>query len=287
MRFKISEAMLLAIAVGCSLLSPAQGSERKLFENVRGWEVERDTSQQGPHSCLMSYSYRDKDDNNAENAIIVRRGEGQMVLVLGYEQWSWDKDEKVVAAFGVDKKVLYRKQGWTGDGKLLTSGLPDSAIMKLSEGKEIVLTFDDDSTADFRIAGFGDAMKSLNRCDSEAQSTAASVNPRRAQVYMMGLVLQNAVANCEVTTTGKQRAALDAKVAALRPEMAPIESVIQGQMHSDPSFLSCPSKDEDKASFNIELDSYITLSPEDYAGAADRREAERKSSAGNGLAPKL
>lgn len=134
----------ITLALLCTALAPAaRAGERKLFENVRGWEIERNIGDRGPNACQMAYSYKDKDDKNAENAIVVTLKGDSVVLVLGYENWEWDKDEAVQAPISIDKQVLNPKQGWVGDGKLLSTQLPETAIPKLLKGKQIVLKFDD------------------------------------------------------------------------------------------------------------------------------------------------
>lgn len=285
-----SASAAITLALLCTALAPAaQAGERKLFENVRGWDVERNVGAPGPNACQMAYSYNDKDDKNAENAIVVTLKGDKLVLILGYENWEWDKDEAVEARFSIDKQVVYAKQGWTGDGKLLTTELPEAAIPKLLKGKQIVLKFDD-GEADFRIPGFADAFDGLKRCDataatlapakpSPATAQAAPVPPtNRIEAYLFGLVLQRTVATCDVSTTGVQRTALDAKVAALRPEMAPIEAAVQEQMKG-PDVPGCPKAGTETAQFATELSAYITQSPEDYAASATKRSEERKAAA--------
>lgn len=279
----------ITLALLCTALTPAaQAGERKLFENVRGWEVERNLGAPGPNACQMAYSYKDKDDKNAENAIVVTLKDGKLILVLGYENWEWDKDEAVQAPISIDKQVVYAKQGWTGDGKLLSTELPEAVIPKLLKGKQIVLKFDN-GVADFRIPGFADAFDGLKRCDAAAASPAPAkpspVTPQAAPVppsnrieaYLFGLLLQRTVASCDVSTTGVQRTALDAKVAALRPEMAPIEAVAQEQMKAPD--LGCPKAGTETAQFATELSAYLTETPEDFAASAAKRSADRKAAA--------
>lgn len=271
--------MVASLFTGC--FGSADAAERKLFENVKGWEVERVIGQQGPNVCQMSYGYKDKNDGNAANAIIVMLNGEKLTLVLGYEKWGWDKDEKVQASVAIDKQVLYSKQGWTGDGQILKTQLPGSVAPRLSKGRQIVLKFDN-GAADFSIPGFADAFDGLKRCDAAALAPVAQTavpNQIRIQAYMMGYFLQRTAANCEVNTTGKQRAALDEKIAALRPEMAPVEAGIQEELRKAGSAPGCPPEPKDKASFETELNSYIALSPEDYAAAAERRSGERKAAA--------
>lgn len=273
----------ITLTLLCSGFSqPAQSGERKLFENVRGWEVERNIGQTGRYTCQMSYSYHDKDDNNAENAIVLSLDEGKVNLVLGYENWTWDKNEAVQASFSIDKQVVYPKQGWTGDAKLLWSPLPEAVIPKLLKGKQIVLKFDD-GAADFSIPGFADAFDSLKRCNAAAPATSpqaaapAEPNQTHLQAYFMGLILQKTAATCAVSTTAPQRAAIDTKVAALRTEFAAIEPVIQEEIKKQGGTPDCPKTPADAATFETELKSYVDLSPEDYVAAADKRSAAREA----------
>lgn len=279
-------AAITLILLGGGASERAWAGERKLFENVRGWEVERNVGQPGDYACIMSYNYRDKDDDNAENAIIFALDAGKVNLVLAYENWKWDKDEAVQASFSIDKQVVYPKQAWTGDAKLLWSSLPESVTPKLLKGKQIVLKFDD-GAADFKIPGFADAYDSLKRCNAAPasgsqtpQASAAPVekpNQTRLQAYFMGLILQKTAASCAVSTTAPQRAAIDAKVTTLHTEFASIDAAIQDEMKKDGASPQCPQNAADIATFDAELKSYVELGPEDYVAAADRRSAEREA----------
>ncbi len=278
-----SASAAIAFAFLCTTLAPAaRAGDRKLFENVRGWEIERNIGDRGPNACQMAYSYKDKDDKNAENAIVVTLKGDTMVLVLGYENWEWDKDEQLQVPISIDKQVVNSKQGWVGDGKLLSTQLPETAIPKLLKGKQIVLKFDD-GEADFRIPGFADAFDGLKRCDaaSPGPAVAAAASPpssTRVEAYAFGLILQRAAATCDVSSSGAQRTALDAKIAALRPEMAPVEAQVQEHLKT-PGGEGCPTSAADKSQFETELNAYLAQSPEDYVASATKRRAERKAAA--------
>ena len=276
-------AITLSLLCG-GMIEAASAGERKLFENVRGWEVERNVGQTGRYTCQMSYSYRDKDDNNAENAIVFSVEEGKVNLVLGYANWTWDKDEAVQASFSIDKQVVFAKQGWTGEANLLWSQLPDSVVPKLAKGKQIVLKFDD-GAADFSIPGFADAYDGLKRCNAAggpaapqaAAKPAEPPNQVRLQAYFMGLILQKTAGTCSVSTTAPQRATIDAKVATLRAEFAAIESAVQDEMKKPGSGPDCPKDANEAATFDTELKSYVDLGPEEYVAAADKRSAQREA----------
>lgn len=273
-------AITLALLVG-GAGSPALSGERKLFENIHGWEVERNVGQAGPYTCQMSYSYHDKDDDGAENAVVVSVEEGKVNLVLGYANWTWDKDEAVKASFSIDKQVVYPKQGWTGEAKLLWSQLPDSVIPKLLKGKQIVLKFDD-GAADFNIPNFADAYDGLKRCNAAGTATpgpqaASPPNPIRLQAYLMGIILQKTAATCAVSTTAPQRAAIDAKVNLLKPEFASVETAIRDEMNKTGGTPDCPKDASEIASFDTELKAYADQAPEEYVASAERRSAERQA----------
>ncbi|GJD34706.1 hypothetical protein [Methylobacterium aerolatum] len=274
-------AITLALLFG-SGVAPAWSGERKLFENIRGWEIERNVGQPGAYACQMSYSYRDKDDDDAENAIVMSFEDGKVNLVLGYGNWEWDKDEAVQASFSVDKQVLYPKQGWVGEAKLLWSQLPDAVIPKLLKGKQIILKFSD-GAADFSIPGFADAYDGVKRCNAavptagpQASATPAEVpNQIRLQAYMFGLMIQKAAASCAVSTTAPQRAAVDAKVSALRAEFATIEPMIREEMSKSGPTPDCPKDASSVAVFDTELKSYLDQGPEEFVASAEKRSAER------------
>ncbi|WP_449410989.1 hypothetical protein [Methylobacterium komagatae] len=278
-------AITLALLAG-GAGSPAWSGERKLFENVRGWEVERNVGQTGRYTCQISYSYSDKDDDNAENAIVLSLDEGKVNLVLGYANWGWDKDETVQASFSIDKQVLYPKQGWTGEAKLLWSQLPETVIPKLLKGKQIVLKFND-GAADFSIPGIADAYEGLKRCNAAASQDApapqASAVPAekpneiRLQAYFMGVILQKTAASCAVSTTAPQRAAIDAKVKALRTEFAAIDAAVQDEINKAGKLPDCPKDAAETATFDTEMKAYIDQGPEAFVASAEKRNAEREA----------
>jgi len=303
--------MAAAAAFGLALAAPAGAAERKLFENVGGWEVERNVGAGGLHPCQMLYAYKDKDDNDAENAIAVAFTGSDLILSLAYQNWGFDKDESVTAPISVDKTVLYPKQGWTGDGMNLRTVLPGAAIAKLAAGRKIILKFGN-GTADFNIPGFGDAVAALKRCDAApdvaaapkapsglaaaiSSATAPSVAPAvpaappvaatpapmpsdtRIKVFAFGLFAQRVLAECDVATTTRQRTGIDGRIAALEPEMKPVATQLRDSIKADAK--RCPPNPEAASEFLASLSDFGELSPEDFAAKMDRREAERAQKA--------
>lgn len=273
-----------AAALLSTLLTlPAAAGERKLYENVKGWEVEINVGKSGPNPCQMAYSYKDKDDEDAENAIAVTRDGQKLGLVVGYENWGWDKGEKVQAGFAIDKQILYAKQGWVGDGTILMTQLPEEAADRLAKGRKIILHLSD-GTADFSIPGFADAFETLKRCDAATSVAAAAPkvaetpmpDERRAKAYATGLIIQDTIGRCEVSTTAGQRNALDGKVAALRPEMGRLDAVFREELGKPGGAPACPTGAE-TAEFDTALKAYLDLGPEDFVAFADRQAAEQEA----------
>ena len=165
-------AILAALLPACSALA----AERQPFETVKGWEIERTVGDTSSHACLMSHTYRDKDDGNAVNGIIFVLSETETVLGLVYENWTWDKQESVKAPFFLDKNRYDAKARWVGDGQSLTATFPTSIVPNLMAARTIVLKFDN-GKADFEIGGFAEGYESLRRCNATKVGAAAAAVP--------------------------------------------------------------------------------------------------------------
>ena len=269
------------------LAAPAcEAAQREPFETVKGWEVERSVGATGANPCLMSHTYEDKDDNNATNAIIVALDGSEAVIVLVYQGWGWDKDERLKIPFALDKRVVVAKSNWIGDGKTLTGKFPDSIVPQMLAAKRIVLRFED-GEADFDIAEFAAGYESLRRCDAAGARTAAAAATAkpvpaapplpaqaRIQTYALGITVQTAIRECDVATTRTQREAVDAKLATLQPEMAAIDAGIRAEMQTRDG-PRCPGP-EDGPKFQELMRAFIEKTPEAFAASMD---ATRKSDA--------
>lgn len=168
-----------AAAAVCPMILPgsAWAADRQAFETVKGWEVERTVGGKSADACLMSHTYKDKDDDNAVNGVIFALNGSEAVLVLVYEKWRWDKDEKVKAPFFLDKNRYAAKSAWVGDAETLTGAFPDSIVPNLMAAKTIVLQFDN-GKADFRIAGFAEGYESLRRCNAAKVAAPMAAAPQ-------------------------------------------------------------------------------------------------------------
>ncbi|MEH3116913.1 MAG: hypothetical protein PGN25_04700 [Methylorubrum populi] len=248
----------------------------------------------------MSYSYEDKDDNNAANAVVFALKGSSVALVLVYQGWDFGKDEPVKVPLFLDKKPIKVKTTWTGDGKTLRTLLPDSIVPDLLAAKTVILRFED-SDADFRIPNFAAGYEALRRCDAAPARTVApqasapqggpppvpapSAQPSQARIaaYVIGLSVQRVLKECDMPSTGRQRAAVDARMAALQPEMAPLEAQLKSELQR--SGTHCPGP-ERQGDFQEVLRKFIDLSPEELTTALEKGPAAGQGAAASGD-PKL
>jgi len=272
---RISAIAGLAASLACCLALPASAKGEVPFEKAKGWAIERTAPDAKNQLCMMSKSYKDPDDGNAENGVIFLLNGGQAIITLAYEKWSWDKDEKVRAPLLLDKRVMMAKSAWTGDGQSLTTMLPDTIVPNMLAAKTLVLKFDN-GNADFDLSGFPEAYESLRRCSATpANVTAATPLPSEARVkaFYVGATIESAMKECDVPTTGKQRSAFSEKMAVLRKEMGPAGAAMQEEIDKRPE-PRCPPAADVPGVVSTAQD-FIDKSPEDFVGAMEKRSAEK------------
>lgn len=252
----------------------AHGAGEIPFEKAKGWDIERSAPGTNGSTCLMSKSYKDPDDGNAVNALVFALADDQAMMTFIYEHWTWDKNEKVRVPLMLDKRVALAKHTWTGDGTSLTTTVPATLVPQMLAAKKMILKLDG-ADGDFDLAGFPEAYESLRRCDVTPVAPAPSPSlPSEARIksYYLGALMEAAIKECDVATTGKQRTAFDAKIQSLRREMAAIEAEIAKAVagRAEPR---CPGE-KDKAKFQAALDEFLDKSPEDFAAVIDKRAAD-------------
>lgn len=162
---RISAIMAMALLAG-----PCLAAGEIPFEKAGGWDIERTAN---GASCLMSKSYKDANDDNAENGLVFALVADKVVMSFVYEHWTWDKDEKVSVPLVLDKLVAMPKSLWIGDGQSLTAELPDSLVPRLLAARTMILKLDG-ADADFNLAGFPQAYESLRRCENTPKTAAAA-----------------------------------------------------------------------------------------------------------------
>ncbi|WP_342148379.1 hypothetical protein [Methylorubrum sp. SB2] len=178
-----SRSWVLALTLLPALaVAPARSDERTMFETVKGWKVERTVGDTSANSCLMTYSYVDKDDDDAANAVVFTLDGANAVIVLGYEHWAWDKDQKIRAPFAIGKKVINAKSTWVGEGEMMHSSFPVTIVPQLMASKTIEVRIKD-AAAEFDIPDFAPAYESLRRCNAAPPpSTAPQAQSNAPQV---------------------------------------------------------------------------------------------------------
>lgn len=279
----------LATALAAAFLPSlaAEAAPREPFETVKGWEIERTVGDTSANPCLMTHTYEDKDDNNAMNAVVFALDGDKATLVLAYQGWDFDKDEAVKVPLFLDKKAIKSKASWTGDGKTLRGQFPDTLVPDLLAAKTVILRFEN-GEADFRIPNFAAGYEALRRCDAtpakpapQSAIGAAIASPApavpsqgRIATYAVGLVIQRVLKECDVSSTGRQRAGVEGRITALQPEMASVEAAVRSELQK--KSFSCPPADKE-AEFQEAMRRFVELSPDAFASAMEKQVETEKS----------
>lgn len=154
--------IFLISVLACLASSPAFADK-----TIGGWAVSDKPDADG--TCMATHAYNDTDDGNKKNSVVfglVKNPAGtQLIIVLGYEDWNFDKDQAVVGDFVVDSKTIYRNWKWDGDGKVLTAAFSDidTLIPVLGTGKKINLR-SGTGEANFQIPNAGMALGAVSFC---------------------------------------------------------------------------------------------------------------------------
>ncbi|MBV8849780.1 MAG: hypothetical protein JOZ16_09390 [Methylobacteriaceae bacterium] len=152
---------LLAATLLAGLSAPALAQTK-----VGDWEIEKRT--QDEH-CNASRSYKDTDAD--QNVIVLTYSKDAIVIVLIYEGWEWDKDDKIVNAdFSTDQAKIMKKAKWEVMDKTTVRGtfeFNQSILDMLGKAKRISLDFedDDDDDTEFETPRLGEALAALKFCE--------------------------------------------------------------------------------------------------------------------------
>ena len=130
---------------------------------VADWDVE--TVQDTPGQCQITRDYFDKNDNNAENVVILRQRSDGVALALTYVKWNWNAGQSVAAPLVTSEAIINGDAKWTADktGKVLSTLLPTESLQKLRKTDSLVVKFDD-GNADFAVPQIGAAIDALSAC---------------------------------------------------------------------------------------------------------------------------
>ncbi|KQO67441.1 hypothetical protein [Methylobacterium sp. Leaf89] len=274
----VFRCLVSLFAAGIGFAATAATAKDVPFAKVADWDISR-SGDGAKAKCMMVRGYQDADDENA-SAVAIGTYPGFLIISLGYQGWSHDKGDRTVVLLAGGKVVLPRSK-WKADDTQLTGEFPDTLLPHLLGADAIVLRFKD-GDADFKIPAFAEAFEALKRCSGPPDEVATEL-PSQGRIanYASGLFFQKALKDCDVASTGKQRAELEAKLAAMRPEMSPIQALIDielGKRFTDPKAPFCP-KPDDAAAFGTALGQYLVMTPEAFAAETERRQSEKKAAA--------
>jgi hypothetical protein len=159
----MKQIFLAAILLASVVSTPAFAQTK-----VGDWDIEKRT--QDEH-CNASRAYKDADDDDRQNVIVLTYSKDAIVIVLIYEGWEWEKSDKIVKAdFGTDKTTIVKKAKWEVMDKTTVRGIFEfnqSILDALGKAKRLVLDFedDDDDSAEFDIPRAGEALAALKFCE--------------------------------------------------------------------------------------------------------------------------
>ena len=159
MRISIIHGVCAVLLLCCAVTSSI--AQVKL----NGWEVGKKDG-----TCVAVYAYRDKDDDNAANAVIlglVKAPDGTDVLVMSIHYSKWDNDEDETADLYFDKQLVLEEAKWKMHDKHTLTGTFSGAktlISRLQDTKQIILKFDPKTRAVFDIKNPAQALGALQQC---------------------------------------------------------------------------------------------------------------------------
>jgi hypothetical protein len=164
--------LVVGLLAGC-LSAPAFAQTK-----VGDWEIEKRASDE---HCNATRAYKDADDENRQNVIVLSYSKDAIVIVFVYEGWEWGKDDKVLKAdFATDKATILKKAKWEVMDKTTLRGIfefKQSILDAVAKAKRLSLDFeddDDDDSAEFDIPRAGEALAALKFCEENRSSGAAS-----------------------------------------------------------------------------------------------------------------
>jgi hypothetical protein len=252
---------------------PLAAADRAPFETVRGWTVERRGSETGSPACRMTHTEKDAQGELA-GVVIVSIDRGGLTLAVADRNWDFSAGDRFSVPILLDGKPAGATLIWTGDGQILRTALPETIVPALLDARTLSLRFADGDKP-LVAPDLGAAVAALRRCaaapsNGPAVAAAPPLPPRaRMATYTVGLALQGVLRSCSVTATDAQRAAVDTRMSALQPEMAPYEAAMRAQVTKSRGF-ACPTADKD-AEFQEALRRFITLSPDEFATVIDQQ----------------
>lgn len=157
---------MLAGGMLTMLLAGAPAFTTHADVDLNGWQVGKNKG-----TCVATYAYKDKDDDNAANVIslgLVKASDGDVMIISIY-YGKWDNDGDDTADLYFDKQLVLQKAHWKMYDKHTLVGTFSGAktvMDRLSGTDQIILKFDPKTTAEFDIADPTKALGALQQCVS-------------------------------------------------------------------------------------------------------------------------
>ncbi|UGB24196.1 hypothetical protein LPC10_14605 [Methylorubrum sp. B1-46] len=252
---------------------PLTAADRASFAPVGDWAIERRPGPSDAPACRMTRTERDAQ-GEIRRLVIVSLDRGGLSLAVADRNWDFPAGERFAVPMLLNGKPAGTTLIWTGDGQILRTPLPETIVPDLLSARALALRFAEGDMA-VAIPDLAAAVAALRLCATGAasQPTVAVEPPlppkARMATYTVGLALQGVLRTCNVAATDAQREAVEARMAALRPEMAPFEAAMRAQVTKSRGF-ACPTADRE-AEFQEALRRFITLSPDEFANVIDRQ----------------
>jgi hypothetical protein len=155
----VCAALLLLLLLSCAVTSSI--AQVKL----NGWDVGKKDG-----TCVAVYSYRDKDDDDAANVVVLGLlkapdGTELFVMSISYDKWNNDEDETADLYF--DKQLVLAEAKWKMHDKHTLVGTfsgSKTLISRLQDTRQIILKFDPKTRAVFDIKNPSQALGALQQC---------------------------------------------------------------------------------------------------------------------------
>jgi hypothetical protein len=156
--------LFAAIIFGGFLSAPARAQS----STVGDWTVEKRSQDQ---HCNISRSYKDKEDENRDYAIVLTYSDKAIVMVLIYDGWEWEKTGEILKAdVGTDDADIMKKAKWEVMDATTVRGVFEfnqPMLDKLSKAKRLSIDFDgdDDNSIEMQVPRMGEALGALKFCE--------------------------------------------------------------------------------------------------------------------------
>jgi hypothetical protein len=159
----MNKMLLVAALLAGFFTAPAHAQTK-----VGDWTVEKRVKDA---HCNASRGYKDKEDENRDDVIVLSYSTEKIVIVLIYDGWEWDRAGEILRAdFSTDKADITKRAKWEVMDKTTVRGafeFDQSILDALSKAKRLSVDFDDDDDDSIEIETprIGEALAALKFCE--------------------------------------------------------------------------------------------------------------------------